>query len=287
MRLQQKQAHKGAHDLVDSGSSNDKLTLGWGLASGWQGTCSLAEQARVNGSYDGEVGRKMGFQSYTNDLKDANYAAVQNLGTENRANGALKRATDFVIASVALVFLLPVIVPMALVIRLSDGGPALFRQKRIGRDGKEFYCYKFRSMVVDADVRLRQLLETDPAARREWQATQKLENDPRITALGHFLRKSSLDELPQLINILKGEMSIVGPRPIVKNEIEKYGDYFGHYCQVRPGLTGLWQVSGRSDTSYGERVALDVKYVSDWSYVSDIKIIAMTIPAVLLSDGAR
>ncbi len=237
--------------------------------------------------FDGEVGRKMGFQSYTRDLKNADYAAVQNLGTENRANGALKRITDFAVAAAALIFLLPIMLPLAIFIRLSDGGPALFRQKRIGRDGREFWCFKFRSMVVDADIRLQQLLETDPRARREWQATQKLENDPRITAFGHFLRKSSLDELPQLINILKGEMSIVGPRPIVQNEVEKYGDYFGHYCQVRPGLTGLWQVSGRSDTSYGERVALDVKYVSDWSYVSDIKIMAMTIPAVLLSDGAR
>lgn len=264
-----------------------KLTFGWGLASGWQGTCSHAEQARVKAKFDGEVGRKMGFQSYTRDLKDAEYAAVQNLGTENGANGALKRITDFAVAVAALIFLLPIMLPLAVFIRLSDGGPALFRQKRIGRDGREFWCFKFRSMVIDADVRLQKLLEADPVARREWQATQKLENDPRITTLGHILRKSSLDELPQLINILKGEMSIVGPRPIVQNEVEKYGDYFGHYCQVRPGLTGLWQVSGRSDTSYGERVALDVKYVSDWSYVSDIKIMAMTIPAVLLSDGAR
>lgn len=229
----------------------------------------------------------MGFQSYTRDLSDANYAAVQNSGSENRANGTLKRATDFVIALFALMFLLPVMVPIAIAIRLSDGGPALFKQKRIGRDGREFRCFKFRSMVVDADVRLQKLLAEDASARMEWKATQKLEDDPRITSFGHFLRKSSLDELPQLFNILKGEMSIVGPRPIVRNEVEKYGDYFDHYCQVRPGLTGLWQVSGRSDTSYGERVALDVQYVSDWSYVSDIKIMAMTIPAVLMSDGAR
>lgn len=229
----------------------------------------------------------MGFQSYTRDLGDAKYVAVQNSFDRNRANGMLKRVTDFVLAAAALVFLLPVMVPLAIAIRLSDGGPALYKQRRIGRDGKEFKCFKFRSMVVDSDVRLQRLLETDPKARREWQATQKLENDPRITPFGQFLRKSSLDELPQLINILKGEMSIVGPRPIVQNEVEKYGDYFAHYCQVRPGLTGLWQVSGRSDTSYGERVLLDVQYVSDWSYMGDIKIIAMTVPAVLMSDGAR
>ena len=229
----------------------------------------------------------MGFQSYTRDLGDAKYVAVQNSFDESRANSVMKRVTDFVLSGAALVFLLPVLLPLAIAIRLSDGGPALFKQRRIGRDGKEFRCYKFRSMVVDADVRLQQLLESDPLARKEWQETQKLENDPRITPFGQFLRKSSLDELPQLINILKGEMSIVGPRPIVQNEVEKYGDYFAHYCQVRPGLTGLWQVSGRSDTSYGERVLLDVQYVSDWSYIGDIKIIAKTVPAVLLSDGAR
>lgn len=229
----------------------------------------------------------MGFQSYTRDLEGAEFAAVQNTRSENRVKGVFKRVTDFVLAFVALVFLLPVLIPLAIAIRLSDGGPALFKQKRIGRDGKEFRCYKFRSMVVDADARLKKLLAEDPKARAEWKATQKLEKDPRITAFGQFLRKSSLDELPQLINILKGEMSIVGPRPIVQNEVEKYGEYFAHYCQVRPGLTGLWQVSGRSDTTYGERVALDVQYVSDWSYTNDIKIMVMTIPAVLLSDGAR
>lgn len=234
-----------------------------------------------------KVGRKMGMQTFTRDLDDANYVAVQNFSEENRANGFLKRITDFVIAGTTLIFLLPIIIPLAIAVRLSDGGPALFKQRRIGRDGKEFNCYKFRSMVIDADLRLQKLLKEDPRARQEWQATQKLEKDPRITPFGQFLRKSSLDELPQLINILKGEMSIVGPRPIVRNEVEKYGDYFPYYCQVRPGLTGLWQVSGRSDTSYGERVKLDVQYVSAWSYVSDIKIMAMTIPAVLMSDGAR
>ncbi len=229
----------------------------------------------------------MGFQPYTRELTDANYVAVQNASSENRAMNTLKRATDFLLAATALIFLLPVLVPIACAIRLSDGGPALFKQKRIGRDGREFMCYKFRSMVVDSKERLERLLAENPRARAEWQATQKLEDDPRITPFGNFLRKSSLDELPQLINILRGEMSIVGPRPIVRNEIEKYGEYFEHYCQVRPGLTGLWQVSGRSDTTYDERVALDVKYVNDWSYTQDIKIIAMTIPAVLMSDGAR
>ncbi len=229
----------------------------------------------------------MGYHSYLRDLSESKYAAMHKSSVSCRANGILKRVTDIVLSGTALLFLSPILLPLAIAIRLSDGGPALFKHKRIGRDDREFYCFKFRTMVVDADTRLKNLLESDMNARREWQCSQKLERDPRITALGNFLRKSSLDELPQLINILRGEMSIVGPRPIVRDEVEKYGEYFGHYCQVRPGLTGLWQVSGRSDTSYDERVALDVKYVSDWSYVSDIKIMAKTVPAVLLSDGAR
>lgn len=229
----------------------------------------------------------MGYQSYSHDLVKAGYVAVQEKRSENRIMGALKRVTDILIAAVALVFLLPILLPLAIAIRLSDGGPALFSHRRVGRDGREFYCFKFRSMVVDANERLEDLLERDPKARREWAETQKLENDPRITSFGDFLRKSSLDELPQLINILRGEMSIVGPRPIVSGEIEKYGDHFDKYCRVRPGLTGLWQISGRSDTTYDERVALDVEYVSDWSYANDLKIMVKTVPAVLLSDGAR
>ena len=134
---------------------------------------------------------------------------------------------------------------------------------------------------------LEHLLATDPAARAEWEATQKLTNDPRITRLGKFLRKSSLDELPQLWNILRGDMSIVGPRPIVHNEISKYGTDFIYYTDVRPGLTGLWQVSGRSDTTYDERVALDVQYVREWSFIRDVKVIFKTIPAILASKGAR
>ena len=233
------------------------------------------------------VGLRMGYQPYMRDLPDADYAALQNAGKSNRTAETLKRITDTIIASVALIFLLPVLIPIALLVRLSDGGPAIFRQKRIGRDGKEFFCLKFRSMHVDAEQQLRRLLERDPHARAEWQATLKLENDPRITALGNFLRKTSLDELPQLINIIKGEMSIVGPRPIVRNEIEKYGEYFKHYSSVRPGLTGLWQVSGRSETTYAERVALDVEYVQDRTYLKDLKIMALTVPAVLTSDGAK
>lgn len=203
------------------------------------------------------------------------------------ARSAIKRLIDIVGASAGLIFAAPFLLTAMVIIRRHDGGPAIFAQDRIGHGGKVFRCYKLRSMVVDSQQRLEHLLATDPEAKAEWEATQKLTNDPRITGLGRFLRKSSLDELPQLWNILMGDMSIVGPRPIVQNEISKYGTDFIYYTDVRPGLTGLWQVSGRSDTTYDERVALDVQYVREWSVVSDIKVIAKTIPAILASKGAR
>lgn len=229
----------------------------------------------------------MGYQPYTRELRDIEYVATQQKAANRRRYFRLKRVTDVVIASVAIIFLLPVLLPLAIAIRLSDGGPALFKHKRIGRNGEAFECFKFRSMVTDSQARLERLLESDAAARAEWKATQKLTNDPRITALGAFLRKSSLDELPQLLNVLKGEMSIVGPRPITESEVERYGDDFDKYKSVRPGLTGLWQVSGRSGTTYARRVALDVEYVRNGSYVGDIKIMFQTVPAVLMSDGAK
>lgn len=198
-----------------------------------------------------------------------------------------KRAIDIVGAVFGLVFAAPFLLVAMIMIRRHDGGPAIFAQDRIGHGGKVFRCYKLRSMVVDAQERLDHLLATDPVARAEWEDTQKLTDDPRITRLGRFLRKSSLDELPQLWNIIMGDMSIVGPRPIVQNEIAKYGADFIYYTDVRPGLTGLWQVSGRSDTTYDERVALDVKYVREWSFFRDIKVILLTIPAIIWSRGAR
>ncbi len=229
----------------------------------------------------------MGYQPYMRDLPEADYVAVQNQSERPSSSGILKRGTDIIIALIAVIFFAPALLVIALIVRFSDGGPAVFRQDRIGRDGKAFTCYKFRSMNVNAKEQLERLLKNDPKARAAWQATQKLEHDPRITPLGRFLRKSSLDELPQLLNVLKGEMSIVGPRPIIENEIVRYKDSFEDYCQVRPGLTGLWQVSGRSETSYEERVALDVAYVRNQSYLEDWRIILMTIPAVLFSSGAK
>lgn len=197
-----------------------------------------------------------------------------------------KRALDLVIAVPTLIFVAPLLIALAVMIRMHDAGPALFRQSRIGFDGRTFVCFKFRTMVMDAEGALRRHLEKDPRAAAEWAATQKLRRDPRITPVGRFLRRTSLDELPQLFNILRGEMSVVGPRPIVENEVPKYGDLFDYYIGVRPGVTGLWQVSGRNDVPYPERVRMDADYVKDWSIWLDLRILLLTIPAVLFSRGA-
>jgi exopolysaccharide production protein ExoY len=198
-----------------------------------------------------------------------------------------KRALDIIGAGVGLLLLAPFFLIVALMVR-ADGGPAFFAHQRVGRGGKLFGCLKFRSMVIDSQARLETLLANDPAARAEWEATRKLKNDPRITPIGRFLRSTSLDELPQLINVLRGEMSLVGPRPVQEAEIDRYyGASAAHYMAVRPGITGLWQVSGRSETSYESRVALDVSYVSRPSLLADLSILLRTPVAVLSRRGAH
>ncbi len=198
-----------------------------------------------------------------------------------------KRALDIIGAGVGLLLLAPFFLIVALMLR-ADGGPAFFAHQRVGRGGKLFGCLKFRSMVIDSQARLETLLANDPAARAEWEATRKLKNDPRITPIGRFLRSTSLDELPQLINVLRGEMSLVGPRPVQEAEIDRYyGASAAHYMAVRPGITGLWQVSGRSETSYESRVALDVSYVSRPSLLADFSILLRTPVAVLSRRGAH
>ena len=197
----------------------------------------------------------------------------------------VKAAFDYVGAAVLLVVLLPVFIGIALLIRL-DGGPAMFTHRRIGTGGRRFECLKFRSMVLDSDAVLDRLLRSDPAAAAEWAATQKLRDDPRITPIGRILRTTSLDELPQLINVLRGEMSLVGPRPIVESEINRYGEQIRFYMATRPGMTGLWQVSGRSETTYAERVRLDVRYVREWSFWRDIVILLKTVSVVIQRRGA-
>ncbi len=198
----------------------------------------------------------------------------------------LKRALDVIGAGLLLLALLPVFLVLAALVRL-DGGPAFYAHERVGRGGRLFGCLKFRSMGVDADRRLQELLAADPAARVEWEMTRKLRRDPRVTWVGRFLRASSLDELPQLINVLRGEMSLVGPRPVQAAELTAYyGAATQHYLSVRPGLTGPWQVSGRSDTSYAQRVALDVAYATRATIWDDIRILLQTPAAVLLRRGA-
>jgi exopolysaccharide production protein ExoY len=198
--------------------------------------------------------------------------------------GRAKRAIDLVIAAAALLVMAPLLALVALGVRLLLGGPILYTQRRIGLGGRSFPCYKFRTMVLDADAVLRRHLEDDPEAAREWQATQKLKNDPRVTPFGHLLRKSSIDELPQLFNVLRGDMSCIGPRPVLASELERYSAHASEYQSARPGLTGLWQVSGRNRLSYSDRVALDRFYVRRWSLGLDLMILLRTIPAVMRLD---
>ncbi|GAB5458896.1 MAG: hypothetical protein Hens3KO_19260 [Henriciella sp.] len=197
-----------------------------------------------------------------------------------------KRAFDICFSLLALIFVAPLILVVAMIVRLHDGGPAFYSQKRVGKDGRTFNFYKLRSMVVDSQAQLEALMARDPEARREYTETHKLRNDPRITPIGKFIRKSSIDELPQLWNILIGDMSVVGPRPVEEFETYRYGDDYKHYCSGAPGLTGLWQISGRNDISFQQRVDLDVHYVKNQSLSGDIFIILKTVPAVLKSSGA-
>jgi exopolysaccharide production protein ExoY len=199
--------------------------------------------------------------------------------------GLSKRVFDALMAISALIWLLPLFLLLALAIKLHDGGPVLYRHSRIGRNCSRFSCIKFRTMVADAEQTLQMHLQNNPAAAREWQQTRKLKHDPRVTALGSVLRKTSLDELPQLLNIAKGDMSFVGPRPIVAAEIPNYGPAIVAYFRARPGLTGQWQVSGRNDVSYDTRVALDRGYIEDWSFSKDIRILIKTFGVVLRSRG--
>ncbi len=202
------------------------------------------------------------------------------------ANGRLKRAFDFAVAASALLFLAPAFLTIAILIRLNDKGPILYRHTRVGRQGERFECLKFRTMATDSEERLAHILLTDPHAAAEWQEGQKLRNDPRITKIGAFLRKTSLDELPQLWNVLRGDMSIIGPRPITRAELNRYGRDRRYYLLVRPGITGLWQVSGRSSTGYERRIRFDREYLEEWSWLGEFWILLMTIPAVLKTEDA-
>ncbi len=201
--------------------------------------------------------------------------------------GLAKRLLDLALAASALVALLPLILGVLALVKLTSTGPAFYGHERVGFGGRRFRCMKFRTMVVDGDRVLEEHFQKFPAERAVWLAERKLRNDPRVTPVGAVLRKLSIDELPQLINILMGQMSIVGPRPVVVDELTIYRDSVVHYLRTRPGLTGLWQISGRNDASYRKRVLLDRLYVLRWSILLDLRIILLTIPAVLTSRGAR
>ena len=208
-----------------------------------------------------------------------------NNNLEKRSSRILKRIMDIVGSLVIIILLFPVLLYLYFSVK-KDGGNAIYGHPRIGRNGKTFNCLKFRSMVVNSKKVLDELLRTDPEARAEWEKDFKLKNDPRITKIGAFIRKTSLDELPQLFNVLKGEMSLVGPRPIVADELERYQDDVEYYLMAKPGITGLWQVSGRNDVDYNTRVYFDSWYVKNWSLWNDIAILFKTVNVVLKKDGA-
>jgi lipopolysaccharide/colanic/teichoic acid biosynthesis glycosyltransferase len=223
---------------------------------------------------------------YFEQLIDTTEIDSRIAGSGLPVGGKLKRSLDIVIALAVLVAIWPLFALIVVVMKVTDPGPVYYAHDRIGFKGRRFRCLKFRSMVVDSDKALEEHLSEDVEAAMEWQASQKLRQDPRVTALGRFLRVTSLDELPQLLNVVRGDMSIVGPRPIVAAESHRYGKALYVYAAARPGLTGLWQVSGRNDTGYHERVRLDVDYVQNWSFHRDMVVIFKTVHTVLLRRGS-
>ncbi|MEL7213951.1 MAG: sugar transferase [Pseudomonadota bacterium] len=203
---------------------------------------------------------------------------------EAPVGGWTKRTLDLTVSLTMLIVFSPLIAGLALLVSLSSPGPVFYAHWRIGYRNRPFRCLKLRTMRTDGDAVLQAHLERDPEARREWEETRKLRDDPRVTAVGHVLRKLSLDELPQLLNVIRGEMSLVGPRPVPSDELQRYGRSRRFYLRARPGITGLWQVSGRNTTSYARRVAYDRSYVTQFSTARDIAILAQTVPAALRSS---
>ncbi|MGB8419154.1 sugar transferase [Paraburkholderia sp.] len=212
-------------------------------------------------------------------------SVARRMTASGAARRIAKRTFDLAAASWLVLMLSPALLLIAAMVK-RDGGPAIFGHVRVGRNGASFKCLKFRSMVMNADEVLKALLERDPQARAEWDREFKLKNDIRITSIGRFLRRTSLDELPQLFNVIKGEMSLVGPRPVVQQELERYGQDVHYYLMAKPGMTGLWQVSGRNDTDYATRVSLDVAYVKGLSLRRDMLILVKTVSVVFRGSGA-
>lgn len=219
-------------------------------------------------------------------LMDVPIVRRRTLHERGGTGDGVSRAIDVVGAAAIVVFLFPVLMLVAFLVFMTDPGPVLFAHRRYGKGGRTFFCLKFRTMSLNAEEQLKELLARDPVVRAEWDRDHKLRKDPRVTVIGNFLRRSSLDELPQLFNVLRGEMSLVGPRPIVETELYRYGRYIAHYFRVRPGITGLWQISGRNNTTYRRRVAIDVLYSQRKSPSLDTRILLLTLPCVALSRGA-
>ena len=199
----------------------------------------------------------------------------------------IKTLFECVIATLAVIFLFPVFIILAILVKCSSRGPVIYRAKRLGVNGSTIEVWKFRTMYADADQRLAKLLAENPDLKKEWDENFKLKNDPRVTPLGKILRKTSLDELPQFVNVLRGEMAVIGPRPIVEKEIDYYGRHYEVFSRVKPGITGFWQVSGRSDTTYERRIELDMYYINNWSIWLDYYIFLKTIKEVLTCRGAQ
>jgi len=204
----------------------------------------------------------------------------------NPVDQFVKKIFDICVSWFLIIISLPFLLGLYVLVFIATKGHPIFKQRRVGEGGKSFNIYKFRTMYIDASQRLEELIESNPQIKKEWEEEFKLKDDPRITKIGRFLRKTSLDELPQILNVLQGKMSLVGPRPIIEKEIAKYGEYFAYFKAVKPGITGLWQVSGRSDLNYNERVQLDVWYVRNWSAGLDIIILIKTFATVLSKKGS-
>jgi exopolysaccharide production protein ExoY len=212
--------------------------------------------------------------------------AVGSVSTTRAVGLSAKRILDIILAGSAIVLLAPLLTMCFFACLCASPGPAIFRHHRVGFGGKRFACFKFRTMVHNSQDCLREYLASHPEARKEWEATHKLQFDPRVTAIGSILRKTSLDELPQLFNVLMGDMSMVGPRPVTEEELFKYSSSAVAYLSCRPGITGLWQVSGRSGTTYSKRVACDSYYAANWSMTLDLKILLVTLPVLLNVENA-
>jgi exopolysaccharide production protein ExoY len=226
-----------------------------------------------------------------NDFFDPTGAAVPQVGSARPGlpgfEMRLKRAFDIAGALLFFTLFLPIYLAVALGVLLTSRGPIFYTQERIGQHGRSFRFYKFRSMVENSEEVFNSFLDSDHEARDQWERYQKLDRDPRITWFGQFIRRTSLDELPQFWNVLLGDMSIVGPRPCMPKQKNLYGAHWGAYCAVRPGLTGLWQVSGRNRLTYDQRVQLDAQYVRKWSIWLDLRILARTVGVVLTGHGSR